>query len=280
VTNRISRRTFIAQAAMLGAYLPVRRRAAPALRIGVLELARTPTGARNMGLTLGAEEATHAAALFGGSFTLVRVTEGGMRTADLSAIIGSGDCHRTRSLVATAGATGIPFLNVSCSDDFLRGAECGRTTFHVAPSDAMQRDARLEARVKADVVAWHPTLFRFGADTLNRRFKERFGTPMVADAWTAWLATKILWESALRLGSADPHAILQHLTHTTTQFDGHKGLPLSFRPWDHQLRQPLYVIEGERVIEVPVATKTGEPARDLLDRLGTNAASSHCRVTA
>jgi hypothetical protein len=279
VPNHISRRTFIAHVGLLGAYHPVMRRgfySAPALRVGVIGLPRTPTDARAMGLTLGAEEAAHAAALFGGSFSLVALRNDDVRAGGLAAIIGDGDCRRTRNVAAAAASAGLPFVNVGCGDDALRGAQCQRTTLHIAPSDAMRRDAQAAARVTSEVIVWHPALVRFGADTLNRRFRERFGTPMVAEAWSAWLATKILWESSLRLGSAEPAAILQHFTRDTTQFDGHKGLPLSFRPWDRQLRQPLYLLEGKRVIEVPVASKPGEPARDLLDQLGANAGNSLC----
>jgi ABC transporter substrate binding protein (PQQ-dependent alcohol dehydrogenase system) len=154
--------------------------------------------------------------------------------------------------------------------------------FHVAPSDAMRRDAVAAAHVdgNATVVAWQPTLVRFGADTLNRRFKARFGHPMTADAWTAWLATKILWESALRVNAGDPKMLIEYLSRETTQFDGHKGVPLSFRAWDRQLRQPLFVVNDNKSIEVPIAPASHDPppARDLLDQLGTGAANSACHV--
>jgi hypothetical protein len=282
VSNAISRRSFIVLSSMYAASLPIvrRPRGTPALRIGVLDISSAPTDARLMGLTLGMEEAKHAASLFGGSLTLVSLKGADIRTAGLSAVIGAGDCQRTRLISVSAAAAGIPFLNVACSDDALRGAACERTTFHIAPSDAMRNGARVSARLQASVVAWHSTLVRFGADTLNRRFTQRFGTPMTSDAWTAWIATKILWESALRARSAEPRAVLEVLARDTTQFDGHKGLPLSFRTWDRQLRQPLYVVQGERVVEVPTATRSGESVRDVLDRIGVARIGSSCREPA
>jgi ABC transporter substrate binding protein (PQQ-dependent alcohol dehydrogenase system) len=172
----------------------------------------------------------------------------------------------------------VPFLNVACSADVLRGASCRPTLFHVAPSDTMKRDALSAARAGGTVAAWHPSLERFGADTLNRRFQTRFNREMTSEAWTAWMAVKVLWESALRVRSDETGKLVGYLTRDTTQFDGHKGAPLSFRSWDRQLRQPLYVVGDSAVVEVPVAAKPGEPVRDLLDRLGTRETDSLCRT--
>jgi hypothetical protein len=50
---------------------------------------------------------------------------------------------------------------------------------------------------------------------------------------------------------------------------------LSFRPWDHQLRQPLY-IAAKGNTEEPVAG-VDETVRESLDRIGTRQADSACR---
>ena len=82
------------------------------------------------------------------------------------------------------------------------------------------------------------------------------------------MAVKIAWETSLRAGSTDPAALLTFLEKESTQFDGHKGAPLSFRAWDHQLRQPLYAVAGAKVIaELPDVGKGGEQ-REQLDRFG------------
>jgi hypothetical protein len=93
------------------------------------------------------------------------------------------------------------------------------------------------------------------------------------------MAVKVLWESSLRARSGTAGKLTDYLNRDTTQFDGHKGMPLSFRSWDRQLRQPLYVIGASSVIEVPANAEPGEPVRDFLDRLGTPAADSSCRTT-
>lgn len=202
--------------------------------------------------------------------------------APIAAVIGDDDAEACAALSHAAAERRILFVNVGCTADALRADGCGSFTFHVAPSDAMLRDALAQSGRgdRASPTAWDASLVRFGADSLNQRFRAGFGRPMTAEAWTAWFAVKVLWESSLRAKSSSGVAIRDYLQRDATQFDGHKGWPLSFRAWDHQLRQPLYVLEptanggDARVIaELPVAGAT-EPFRAALDRLGAPHTSS------
>ncbi len=272
-----TRREFLARAAgfTLGA-LPISRslnlRAPFAVRLAIV----AGDDARGDGALLGVEEARHAASLFGGEITLATIAPDAAPPRDLTAILGDADLARTRRLLRDASGAGALFLNVACTSDDLRGRECSPSAFHVAPSEAMRRDA--VGGAGGDAVAWDPSLEKFGADTLNERFHTRFGRAMTADAWCAWMAVKAVWESALRVKSGDARRIGEYLSRDATQFDGHKGRPLSFRPWDHQLRQPLYVKRGAALVEAPAPSTPDESSRDLLDRLGTRAAQSACRM--
>ncbi|HEY5062007.1 MAG TPA: hypothetical protein VII52_10755 [Gemmatimonadaceae bacterium] len=294
MTPPCTRRTFLHDAAIvaISAIAPplARKREwfAPApLRIGVVEFVHHPSAAaRTRGLQLGLDEARHAAALFGGTIELTRVTAATLPTHRLSAVVGGDTTDDCASLSEAASAARVLHLNVGCSADDLRGAGCRPETFHVMPSDAMLRDAVALSGHPADAwaAAWDPSLVRFGADTLNQRFRARFRQSMTADAWTAWVAIKMLWEASLRTRATDSGAIDAYLRAESTQFDGHKGRPLSFRSWDQQLRQPVYVVArgtagATRVIaELPAATTDTETSRDVLDRLGTRRADSRCRL--
>jgi hypothetical protein len=268
----LSRREFLAAVAGVGMTHALPRlssRAAPlTLRVGVIRFDASTD--RGMGLVLGAEEAEHTARLLSGAVTLslVALTPGASASAGLGAIIGDED------LCAPSPRGSALFLNVSCTADVLRD-RCDPRLLHIAPSDAMIRDARaLVGDPRAPVVAWHPSLTRFGADTLNQRFLKRFGRPMTAAAWTAWFAVKTLWETALRIRSVEPAGMRASLLADGSRFDGHKGRPLSFRSWDQQLRQPLYVVRGEELREVP-ATDDNDPVAGL-DRLGTRSSGGTC----
>jgi ABC transporter substrate binding protein (PQQ-dependent alcohol dehydrogenase system) len=128
---------------------------------------------------------------------------------------------------------------------------------------------------------WDSRLERFGASQLNDRFAARFAEPMSSAAWAGWFAVKVAWEASQRAGAVDGAAIAAYLERDTSSFDGQKGVPLSFRRWDHQLRQPLYV----RKSAAPHASRTdaatpvpdGAPSRESLDSLGTTREMTSCR---
>lgn len=225
------------------------------------------------GVQLGLEEANRSAGLFGWR---VMLEDGAGRG---TAIVGGGPLLTCRLLSAEAERARIPYLNTSCGDDVLRGAECRRWTFHVAPSEAMRRDARAPGAPAdggaARVAGWDSTLERFGAAQLNDRHRARFARGMDETAWAGWAAVKVLTEAALRAGSAAPDALRAQLERGS--FDGHKGRALSFRAWDHQLRQPLYVVSERGAIREAPAGDAAASARAALDRLGADSARSVCR---
>lgn len=159
------------------------------------------------GARLGAEEAGRTAGLLGARFEL------------------SADPDGAVAVVGQAERPGVALLIAG-------------DVFHVSSSPAERRAALARwGGEGGEVVDWHPSLTRFGAEQLNSRFEARFGAPMDSLAWASWLAVKIAAEMALR---ATP---LERL-----RFDGHKGEPLWFRPEDHTLQQPLYVVSGGKVV--------------------------------
>jgi hypothetical protein len=293
MSDEIGRRAFVSRTIAVGAMWGMRNLcgASPTLRLGIV--ARPPADALPviLGARLGAEEASHAAALFGAG--PVEVTVGSINevlahdvVAVLAAENSAEECLRLAEASVEHGAL---FLNATCTDDVLRGERCRAAAFHVAPSRAMLRDALNDARGRAEVpvpdgatvVAWDSSLERFGADTLNNRFRARFQTAMTADAWCGWFAVKALSEASLRTRSVDGRSIASYLRGPGAQFDGHKGRPLSFRAWDNQLRQPLYIIgnaDGARrlIAESPGSAPASATSREILDGIGTTATSTTC----
>jgi len=273
----IDRRTFLAATVSAAVFRDLSTRyRAQTLRIGLLTTG-ADARARREGALLGVEEAMHAAELFGGSAQLVPLDDVRRISSSVAAVLGNESADTTRALATRAAAGGFLVMNVACPADSLRGALCSPFMFHVAPSDAMQRDARAQASGATDLLTWDGSLVRFGADTLNDRFRKRFGHSMNSAAWGAWFAVKALWESSLRMKSADPRQLAEYLRRETTQFDGHKGRPLSFRPWDHQLRQFLYARVGGKLVDVPQSATPETTSREFLDKLGVSRANSSCR---
>lgn len=259
-------------------------------------VADTSRQAARMGTELGFEEARRAAQMLG--FDLEVILEPHYDPDDavwalqtiaeektLTAAIGGYDEQTCRLLLRATEELGMLYLNVGCPEDVFRGEACAAHAFHILPSQAMTEDARRMAEDDAgEIVAWDGSLFRYGAAQLNQRFDHAFGKSMDGDAWVAWMAVKVLVEGALRTRSTEPDSIARFLGSTRARFDGHKGQPLTFRPWDHQLRQPLYVIrsrrEGTEVVgELPEPVAGDTAHHTALDVYGTPEDASTCRLT-
>ena len=136
---------------------------------------------------------------------------------------------------------------------------------------------------------WFYGLVRYSGRELNKRLAAALDHPAESHAWASYLAVKAVWEAVLRSGAEDTAGLVSFLE-KGEGVDGHKGQPLTFRPWDHQLRQPLAVLR----CQVPAADKNrwdifellgdvplrGTPGKDLdeiLDSLGLSEAESTCR---
>ena len=124
-------------------------------------------------------------------------------------------------------------------------------------------------------LAWHAQFDRFGAPQVARRFAKAAKRPMTAHDWAAWLAGRALVAAALAAPKGPAAAWAKALT--TTELDGSKGVNLSFRPWDGQLRQPLLLTDGQGVVGMAPVDGILHP-RNTLDTLGADAPEKLCKV--
>jgi ABC transporter substrate binding protein (PQQ-dependent alcohol dehydrogenase system) len=138
------------------------------------------------------------------------------------------------------------------------------------------------------VTAWEATLDAYGAREMNARYRQQFREPMDSSAWATYQAVKVLYEAAFFGGSLEPAAVVAFMTAPTTVFDVYKGIGTSFRAWDRQLRQTLFLdkISDDPVPdtfnmallvgELPAIYMPGTDPVERLDQLGTLAARSTC----
>jgi branched-chain amino acid transport system substrate-binding protein len=143
---------------------------------------------------------------------------------------------------------------------------------------------------------WDTTLEANGAGEFNTRYITRWGDPVDPPAWAAYQAVRVLFETVKAIGSVDGPAIVDYLENSGTEFDLLKGPGTSFRPWDHQLRQPLYLVRVDQdavwdrnlpTTRVAIASAVG-PLPDLatsnadpieeLDRFGDGPEWPNCRT--
>jgi ABC transporter substrate binding protein (PQQ-dependent alcohol dehydrogenase system) len=131
--------------------------------------------------------------------------------------------------------------------------------------------------IDLEPVAWHWTWERNGAPQVNSRFVKRSGGRHMESAdWASWIAVKMVTQAALRARSAD-FKVRRKFLLSEGNFDGNKGVAVSVRRWDHQLRQAI-------LLAAPYAVVAQAPVEGFLhrtnnlDTLGDDEAESPCRL--
>ncbi|KNZ32537.1 MAG: branched-chain amino acid ABC transporter substrate-binding protein [Methylibium sp. NZG] len=125
-------------------------------------------------------------------------------------------------------------------------------------------------------VAWSPKFERFGAPQVSRRLNKAVGRPMGAHDWPAWMAGKALIAAAVAAPKGPTAAFQKAIA--VGEVDGSKGVTMSFRAWDGQLRQPVFLTDGQSVVAVAPADGVLHP-RNTLDTLGADAPEKLCKAT-
>jgi ABC transporter substrate binding protein (PQQ-dependent alcohol dehydrogenase system) len=131
--------------------------------------------------------------------------------------------------------------------------------------------------IDLEPVAWHWTWERNGAPQVNSRFdKKSGGRRMEGPDWAAWVAVKMIVQSVMRTRSVD-FAKQRAFILGDNSFDGDKGLALSVRSWDHQVRQAILLAAPYEVVaSAPIEGflhRTNE-----LDTLGDDEPESPCHL--
>ena len=139
-----------------------------------------------------------------------------------------------------------------------------------------QRPRPVVGSIDLEPVAWHWTWEHNGAPQVQARFAARSGgRHMESTDWAAWIAVKMIVQAGLRTRSTGFRAQRDFVL--SGAFDGDKGLAVSVRAWDHQLRQAMLLASPYAV----VATAPVENAlhrTNELDTLGDDAPESPCRL--
>ncbi len=124
---------------------------------------------------------------------------------------------------------------------------------------------------------WHPAQDAWGSAQLQSRFLRGAGRTMRPADYQAWLAVRMAGEAATRTKSADAAAMADYLRGPGFSIAAFKGVPLSVRPWDQQVRQPLLIAQPLGIVSV--APEEGFLHQFTpLDTLGFDAPESKCRL--
>jgi len=95
--------------------------------------------------------------------------------------------------------------------------------------------------------------------------------------YTAWLGFRALADSAMKSGKTTPQEVKAYMLSDDFKLEGFKGQAMSFRSWDHQMRQPVVLGGGTRV---PVSTSPQEGflhPTNITDTLGFDKPETKCK---
>jgi ABC transporter substrate binding protein (PQQ-dependent alcohol dehydrogenase system) len=125
--------------------------------------------------------------------------------------------------------------------------------------------------------AWDKSYTESGAMHFQNAIPRLAKRPPVERDYVAWLAFRSLSDSAMKSGATTPQELKKYLLSDQFRIEGFKGQAMSFRTWDHQMRQPIILGGGTRV---PVTTSPQEGflhPTNLTDTLGFDQPESKCK---
>jgi ABC transporter substrate binding protein (PQQ-dependent alcohol dehydrogenase system) len=126
-------------------------------------------------------------------------------------------------------------------------------------------------------VAWGRPVEAWAAVQLQARFRKRAGRPMRPIDYAAWLGVHAVGEAAVQAKSGDRDVVRDRILSPHFEIGGFKGRPLSFRSWNGQLRQPVFLLwPGAVVAAAPLEGFIHH--RTDLDTLGLDQPESACRA--
>ncbi len=96
--------------------------------------------------------------------------------------------------------------------------------------------------------AWHPASEQWGGTQIQNRFAKANGRRMLSKDMAAWTAVRIVGEAATRTPGADTAKVEAFIRADDFSIAAFKGQKLTFRKWNWQLRQPIFLGDGRSVV--------------------------------
>ncbi|WP_422047924.1 ABC transporter substrate-binding protein [Shimia sp.] len=123
--------------------------------------------------------------------------------------------------------------------------------------------------------AWAPVVEQWGAAQLQSRFEKAAERKMLPQDYAAWAAVRAIGEAVTRTSSADLQTLRAFILSPEFELAGFKGRPLSFRPWNGQLRQPIPLTHSRALVAMAPLEGFLHPVSEL-DTLGQDQPETTC----
>lgn len=125
--------------------------------------------------------------------------------------------------------------------------------------------------------SWDPSHEMWGAVQLQNRFQRMFHRSMNARDNQAWVAMRMIGDAVNRAKTADVKAVRALMLSPEFQVADFKGVALTLRPWNLQLRQPILLTDGRGTVSVSPQEGFLHQVSEL-DTLGFDQPETKCKL--
>ncbi|HUZ62817.1 MAG TPA: ABC transporter substrate-binding protein [Acetobacteraceae bacterium] len=125
--------------------------------------------------------------------------------------------------------------------------------------------------------AWGRAFQEYGGTQLQFRFMRQAKRWMTQNDYGAWMAVRAIGEAATRTGSGSSKVISNYLHGSKFSLAAFKGVTLTFRPWDEQLRQPVLLLDSRSLVSISPQPGFLHPVSEL-DTLGVDKPETKCHM--
>lgn len=123
---------------------------------------------------------------------------------------------------------------------------------------------------------WHRSFEQWGSMSMQRAFEKFAKRVMTERDYSAWAAVRSIGEAVTRGTGTDAASIYKYLLSDKFTLGGFKGVGLTFRHWNHQLRQPILLSTPKSLVSL--SPQDGFLHQKFLtDTLGFDEPESKCK---
>jgi ABC transporter substrate binding protein (PQQ-dependent alcohol dehydrogenase system) len=123
--------------------------------------------------------------------------------------------------------------------------------------------------------SWHPASEQWGGSQIQNRFEKAAGRRMLSKDMSAWTAVRVVGEAATRTDSAEEAKVEAYIRDPQFSIAAFKGQKLTFRPWNQQLRQPIFLGDDRAVVSTSPQEGFLHQVSEL-DTLGVDRPETKC----
>jgi ABC transporter substrate binding protein (PQQ-dependent alcohol dehydrogenase system) len=125
--------------------------------------------------------------------------------------------------------------------------------------------------------SWHPAIEMWGGTQFQNRFKRLANRNMRPLDYNAWMATRIIGEAATRKNSGSFSDLAPFIKSPEFALSAFKGVRLSMRDWNGQLRQPVPILSPKLLVSVSPQPGFLHQFTEL-DTLGVDKPETKCKA--